>query len=456
MKKLLPLFLLLFLYQSAMAQTIGLTSFASGFTSFVEITHAGDSRLFVAQQNGLIRILNADGSINPTPFLNISSIISTGSERGLLGLAFHPDYATNGYFYVNYTNTSGNTVVARYSVNASNPQIANPTGTMIITVNQPFSNHNGGCLRFGPDGYLYISLGDGGSGGDPGNRAQNTNDLLGKLLRIDVDGALPYVNPAGNPFVGTAGADEIWAYGLRNAWKFSFNKNNGDLWIADVGQEQIEEINKVDPTLAGLNYGWRCYEGNSPNNTTGCPPAANLTFPFAQYTHTDTGGCSITGGFVYTGSAYPNFQNKYFFADICVNKVGMVSETGTISYSGNLAGGFYTTFGEDQNGELYVGSSTNGTVYKLVDTDQLGVVENQINSFKIYPNPANDAVFVSSETLAFPATATIFDMTGKLLLKKSIENSQTAIPVSGLDSGIYLLQVVDGSGQQSAVKLSKK
>ena len=456
MKTTLPLVLLLLFSTAVFSQTIGLTSFATGFSSFVEITHAGDSRLFVVQQNGIIKILNADGTTNSTPFLNISTIISTGSERGLLGLAFHPAYATNGYFYVNYTNTAGNTVVARYAVNGSNPQIANTTGTILLTINQPASNHNGGCLRFGPDGYLYIAMGDGGGAGDASNNAQNINLLLGKLLRIDVDTASPYAIPIGNPFAGIAGADEIWAYGLRNPWKFSFNKNNGDLWIADVGQGTIEEINKVAPTSAGLNYGWRCYEGNSPYNTTGCPTSTTMTFPVAQYTHAATGGCSITGGFAYTGTAYPNFLNKYFFADICVNKVGMVSETNVISYSGNLAGGFYTTFGEDMNGELYVGSSDNGTVYKLVDTDQMKITENQKNQFTIYPNPATNAVFIASQTIDFPATVTLFDMTGKLLLKHTIGNPQSAIPVSGLDSGIYLLNIADHSGKQSTMKLSKK
>lgn len=297
MKTTLRLLVLLF-STFAFSQTIGIVPFATGFNNPIEIANAGDTRLFIVEQSGVIKVLNSNGTTNATPFLNITSLVSCCGERGLLGLAFHPNYATNGFFYVNYTNTAGNTVIARYSV-SSNPDVANTTGTILMTINQPFSNHNGGTIKFGPDGYLYIGMGDGGSGGDPGNRAQNINELLGKMLRIDVNSGSPYGIPPTNPYAGaTPGADEIWAIGLRNPWKFSFNRLNGDLWIADVGQDQIEEINKVSSTAAGLNYGWRCYEGNAAYNTTGCAAMSTMTFPVAQYTHASTGGCSITGGYV--------------------------------------------------------------------------------------------------------------------------------------------------------------
>src|SRR5690554_2313016 len=267
-KTILSLFMALGL--TSMAQTIILTPFATGFSDPVEIAHCGDDRLFIVQQGGAIKVVNSDGSVNAENFLNLSSLISTGSERGLLGLAFHPNYESNGYFFVNYTNTSGNTVIARYSVSNSNPNVADPSsGVILLTINQPFSNHNGGCIKFGPDGYLWISMGDGGSGGDPNNNGQNKSSLLGKMLRIDVDGET-YTSPSDNPFVGTDGADEIWAYGLRNAWKFSFDRETGDVWIADVGQNAIEEINHESSTEPGLNYGWRCYEGNNTYNTSGC------------------------------------------------------------------------------------------------------------------------------------------------------------------------------------------
>ena len=314
------------------AQTITPVSFGTGFSAALAIEHpANDSRLFVVQQGGLIRILNTNGTVNATPFLNLTSLTTGSGERGLLGLAFHPNYASNGLFFVNYTNLSGNTVIARYGVSAD-PNVANTTGTILMTINQPASNHNGGSLRFGPDGYLYIGMGDGGGAGDTSGYAQNLDTAypaisgnpsriyLGKMLRIDVNtiaGALNYGFPPTNPYVTQAGKEEIWAYGLRNPFKFSFNRTNGDLWIADVGQGNIEEIDKVtNPLTTGLNFGWRCYEGNAVYSTTigTCPAYASTVAPNAQYTHT-AGRCSITGGYYYTGSTYPNFQNKYFFAD---------------------------------------------------------------------------------------------------------------------------------------------
>ena len=226
----------------------------------------GDDRLFIVEQAGRIKILNSDATINPTPFLNITSLISSGGERGLLGLAFHPDYANNGYFFVHYSNTSGDTQIARYTVDNEDPNIADPTSALlIIDVEQPYSNHNGGCIQFGVDGYLYIGLGDGGSGGDPENRSQNLQTLLGKMLRIDIDnteGVNNYTIPLDNPFIDNPDAlNEIWAYGLRNPWRFSFDRtlmNYGSLMLV---KDQIEEINRVTNDAAGLNYGWRCYEG---------------------------------------------------------------------------------------------------------------------------------------------------------------------------------------------------
>ena len=373
------------------AQTIALQSFATGFSEPLEIAHAGDSRLFVVQKGGLIKIVNANGSVNATPFLNISSLVSTVSERGLLGLAFHPNYATNGYFFINYSNTSGDTVIARYSVNSGNPGVANTTGTILMTITQPYSNHNGGSIKFGPDGYLYIGMGDGGSGGDPGNRAQNINENLGKMLRIDVNSTIApyYTNPATNPYVGVAGNDEIWAIGLRNPWKFSFNRLNGDLWIADVGQGSVEEIDKViNPLTAGLNFGWRCYEGNSTYNSTGCAPASTMTFPFTQYARSG-GACSVTGGYFYTGSMYPNFQNKYFFTDYCDDKIRMVNSSGVITTTTSFSGNNFVTFGEDVNGELYIAGISSGTIYKVIDTS-LSSSDFENNGFTLFPNPAKE------------------------------------------------------------------
>jgi glucose/arabinose dehydrogenase len=385
-KTLLLTFSLWLLYTIvAKAQTIDIVSFGTGFNKPVSIKTAGGDRLFVVEQDGTIQILKVDGTTNVTPFLNIDSnvldISAFGDERGLLGLVFHPNYSSNGFFFVNYIDNNGNTVVSRFSVSASDPNIADPNSELILlNITQPFTNHNGGDMAFGPDGFLYISSGDGGSGGDPGNRAQDLSTLLGKMLRIDVDNTSNgnnYGIPADNPFFNDGDAttlDEIWAYGLRNAWKFSFDRQTGDLWNADVGQGLFEEINMVPPTASGINYGWRCYEGNAVFNDTGCPDANTLTFPIAEYSHTNSGisKCSITGGYRYRGIAYPNFSGLYFFADFCSNEIGFLTENGAnwdILFSDVFDGNNWVAFGEDINGELYIAGITSGTIYKIVDAD---------------------------------------------------------------------------------------
>ncbi|MBN9284684.1 MULTISPECIES: PQQ-dependent sugar dehydrogenase [unclassified Flavobacterium] len=451
-KALLPLMLLV--TGICFSQTVALESFGTGFSSPVEITHAGDTRLFVVERGGAIKILNANGTVNPTPFLNLSGIISSGGERGLLGLAFHPNYSTNGFFYVNYTNTAGNTVISRYSVNSGNPDVANASSaSILLTITQPYSNHNGGSVKFGPDGYLYIGMGDGGSGGDPENRAQNINELLGKMLRIDVNNGTPYGIPANNPYVGIAGADEIWAIGVRNPWKFSFNRSNGDLWIADVGQNNFEEINKVSSTQAGLNYGWRCYEGNAAYNATGCAAQSTMTFPLAVTTHS-AGNCSITGGYVYTGTTYPNFQNKYFFTDYCASKIGMVDNSGNITYSANFSGNSFVTFGEDNNGELYVGSINNGTIYKIKDSS-LSTSDFSKTAFTVYPNPARAEINIKSSGSNFPTEVTVFDMNGKQVAFQKTQNPElNTIKTSHLATGLYLLHIMDNNGNTATHKLA--
>jgi glucose/arabinose dehydrogenase len=423
------------------SQTIGLQSFATGFTKPLEISHpVNDSRLFVVEQNGKIKILNSNGTTNAVDFLDVSALISTGGERGLLGLAFNPNYATNGFFYVDYTNLSGDTVIAKYSVSTTNPNVANTTATILLTITQPFANHNGGSLKFGPDGFLYIGMGDGGSAGDPGNRAQNNTELLGKLLRIDVNSGAPYSIPSTNPYVGIAGADEIWAIGLRNPWKFSFNRNNGDLWIADVGQDLFEEVNKVtSPLQPGLNYGWRCKEAASDYNTSGCT-GLTLTPPIAVVDH-NIGSCSITGGYVYTGGTYPSLQGKYLFTDYCNPKIGIVASNGAVSYSTNFTGNNFATFGEDKDGELYVAAINNGTIYKIIDSS-LGTNRFISSSFKIYPNPSKIEIYIEKTDDNFPVEITIFDLNGKKLWNQKTENiSKNSINTSFLSSGLYLMNI---------------
>lgn len=456
MKKLL--LLISFFAFSANAQTIALQSFATGFTAPTEITHpVGDSRLFVVQQGGIIKIVSATGVVNATPFINLAGVILTGSERGLLGLTFHPNYATNGYFYVNYTRAAdGATVIARYSVSA-NPNVADAsTGTVLLTVAQPYSNHNGGGIKFGPDGYLYIGMGDGGSGGDPGNRAQTITENLGKILRIDVNSASPYGIPPTNPYVGIAGNDEIWSIGMRNPWKYSFNRLNGDLWVADVGQNAVEEVDHItSPLPVGLNFGWRCYEGSTTYDTSSgtCPTYTSTVAPFAQYTHAATSGCSITGGYFYTGSTYPNFANKYFFADYCNNKIGTINTAGVITWTAALTGGAFTTFGEDMNGELYIASAGNGVIYKITDSS-LGLNNFNKNGLSFYPNPAKTEIFIKNSSEVTLSKVKIFDLTGKMVLAKTIENNDTpSVNITTLSSGVYSISVEDLTGNQYQSKL---
>ena len=431
--------LLLFLCVTgiASAQTIALEVFAEDFESPTEIVNAGDNRLFVVEQSGHIRIVNPDGTTNETDFLDVSSLISFSEERGLLGLAFHPNYAVNGYFYIDYTDVDGNTVIARYTKNNTNDNIADPASALVmLNVDQPFANHNGGCLRFGPDGYLYIAMGDGGDGGDPGNRAQNIEVLLGKILRLDVDAAAPYI-PTTNPFVNVDGADEIWAYGLRNPWKFSFD-TTGNLWIADVGQGAVEEINKIASTTAGVNYGWKCYEGDQEFDTSQCSDVGVYTAPVAQYLHAGSSRCSITGGYVYNGTMYQNFAGKYFFADFCTSEIGYVGTDNVLSWAGTFDGGF-TTFGQDNDGELYIAGS-NGTVYRITDTSA-GLDEFANSPFAVYPNPANDEVFINSKNGLSIGSASIFNISGQLVLEQDVQGNDAKIDTSKLQNGVYVLSI---------------
>ena len=444
------LLLSLFITGLASSQVIDLELVSDDFEAISEIVNAGDDRLFVVEQGGHIRILNTDGSINAADFLNVSTLVSNESEQGLLGLAFHPDYATNGYFYVNYTNVDGDTVIARYTKSTGNDGTADPTSALImLTIAQPFDNHNGGCLRFGTDGYLYIATGDGGSGGDPGNRAQNLDELLGKILRLDVDIPAPYI-PAENPYVDIDGADEVWAYGLRNPWKFSFDRLTNDLWIADVGQENIEEINNVEFILAtGLNYGWKCYEGNVEYNTDQCSPLGTYTMPVAQYVHEGTNRCSITGGYVYTGNSYPALLDKYLFADFCSGEIGLLNGDTSITWTASF-GENITTFGEDNDGELYIGSG-GGSVYKIVDTTA-GLNDFTNSPFALYPNPANDEVFINSKDGIATGLASIFNVSGQLILEQQLVGDDSKIDTSKLQTGVYMVKI-QTSGARYNTKL---
>lgn len=343
------------------------------FTSPVDLQNSADgtNRLFVVEQAGRIKVFPNNSSTSTSKlFLDITDRVTSGGETGLLGLAFHPDYENNGYFYVNYTAPSPlRTVVSRFQV-TSNPDSADKNSELILlTFNQPYSNHNGGCIAFGPDGYLYIATGDGGSGGDPQNNAQNITNLLGKILRIDVDNPqspLNYGIPPTNPFAdstNTSVRKEIYAYGLRNPWRMSFDPVTGWLWAADVGQSQWEEI---DIITNGGNYGWRCYEGNHPYNTSGCN--GSYIFPVWEYSHTE--GISITGGYVYRGQNVPELFGKYIYGDYGSRKVWSLLYDGVNPPTNTqitTAAGAITSFGVDENNELHLVSS-NGKIYKFTPT----------------------------------------------------------------------------------------
>ena len=437
---------------SCMAQITGtpnLVSFANGLISPVCIANAGDSRLFVIDQHGLIRIIHSDGTVNPIPFLNISNRVTFGGEQGLLGIAFHPQYKTNGYFYVNYVGVSDSTHISRFSVSSTDPDVADPSSELkLMTIFQPYANHNGGDLVFGADGYLYIGLGDGGSGGDPGNRAQNLMEYLGKILRIDVNQGMPYSVPASNPFYNSSNArKEIWAYGLRNPWRFSFDRLTHDLWIADVGETAYEELDlQPASSTGGENYGWRCYEGNVPFNSVGCGSSSTYTFPVYTYPHGPE--CAVIGGYMNRFSSSSPYYGYYFFADYCSDKIWtlhQVSGNWVVADFGQFPGNNLSAFGEDMNGQLYVAGRTSGTIYRINDIPT--VVENHVSSIvKVMNFPGTGKIRV--ETGRNDGTEmhlSLYNALGENTFNSVTRESSYVIDLNFLPKGIYFLNVnLDG------------
>ncbi len=348
-------------------QTVGNFNFP-----LLVVSPPGDqNRLFVVEKRGTVRIVQ-QGATLPAPFLDVSAKVSTGSEQGLLGFAFHPQYQTNGLFVIHYTNPTGDTRVASLRVSATDPNRADPaTEQVFLTATQPFANHNGGMIAFSPtDGHLYIGLGDGGSGGDPQGNGQKTSTVLGKLLRVSVSPSGQVTIPADNPFVGQGAArPEIWSLGLRNPWRFSFDRQTGDLYIGDVGQGSREEIDAVSPAAGkGANFGWNTMEGLACFGASSCNQQG-LTLPVLDYPHTG-GACSVTGGYVYRGSAITSLRGTYFYADYCSGWVRSFRwENGAVNNPQewtNLApGGQITSFGEDAQGELYL-MTAGGRVARIV------------------------------------------------------------------------------------------
>jgi glucose/arabinose dehydrogenase len=356
--------------------SIALTAIASGLERPVFITsaHDGTGRMFIVEQGGRVLVLK-DATVLATPLLDLSSVVSKGGEQGLLGLAFHPSFASNRRFYVNYTNRYGDTVIREYRTSTTSPdRVESGSGRTVLTIDQPYANHNGGMLAFGPDGYLYIATGDGGGAGDPGNRAQSINSLHGKILRINVNGKTSsrgYLVPSSNPYVGRTGLDEIWQRGLRNPWRFSFDRSTGSLWIGDVGQGRYEEVNRANRTSTGagrgFNWGWRVMEGTECYRpSSGCSTSGKRV-PLSQYSHASYGRCSVTGGYVYRGSAIPALAGYYLFGDFCSGEVLAVkadsyTPASRITLRGPGSGRLISSFGEGQDGELYV-VDLRGTIF---------------------------------------------------------------------------------------------
>lgn len=399
-----------------------LENFAAGLDRPVSIASAGDMRLFVVEQGGRIRIIHQDGSLQSTPFLDISARVDdSDSEEGLLGLAFHPQYVQNGYFYVNYINTTEGvrrTRISRFSVTAD-PDLANPSSEKILlTVEQPSWNHNAGRIAFGPDGYLYIPLGDGGFSGDPGNNAQTNTRLLGKINRIDVDGQSggpsdclgtgtgEYTVPGDNPLVDGAGGpcDEIWATGLRNPWQSTFDALTGDFFIADVGQNKVEEVNYQPASSAGgENYGWRCYEGSQAYNATGCESPNAYVFPIFEYQRpSGYGDCSVTGGYVYRGQRFYALYGRYFLTDYCSGRFwdlqsqpdGSWQSTSHVNvFPPDAANTFgNAAFGQRCDGELFVANVTQGKIFYLTGYEKVPALD---------PGPTKTSMSINADYWAY-------------------------------------------------------
>lgn len=354
------------------ATSISLNLVANGFFKPTYLTHAGDERLFIMDQVGRIYIIS-QGQLLSTPFLDIQDRVNSDAlEQGLLGLAFHPQFAENGYFYVNYTVADGDTVISRFQVSAD-ANVADPGSEReMLTYEQPYANHNGGQVAFGPDGYLYVGVGDGGSADDPLGNGQNPQELLGTLLRLDVDregNGTAYAIPAGNPFqTQPEFRPEVWAMGLRNPWRFSFDRLTGDLFIADVGQNLYEEVNFSAASAGGgqgANYGWNIMEGTHCFQSETCDQSG-LEIPVAEYDHSQ--GCSITGGYIYRGSRHPQLAGNYFFGDYCMGTIWSLVRLPDGSWTTNVvlqSDLVISSFGEDVHGELYVLDHQGGGIYEV-------------------------------------------------------------------------------------------
>jgi glucose/arabinose dehydrogenase len=465
LQRTIPVLVLMLALSSARCQEIQyggtLVPFAQGLNNPVCITNAGDSRLFVVDQAGYIRIIDSSGTIYPQPYIDIHARVTFGGEQGLLGLAFHQQYTTNGYFYVNYTGAGDSTHISGFNVSSGNPDIADPQSEFkLMTIYQPFTNHNGGDLSFGPDGYLYIGLGDGGSAGDPGNRSQNPMEYLGKMLRIDVNQGNPYAIPETNPFYNSLSAlGEIWALGLRNPWRFSFDRLTGDLWIGDVGQNAFEEIDfQQAASTGGENYGWRCYEGFQEYNSSGCPGTSAFTFPVHTYPH--GAECSVTGGYVYRGVVSSPYYGYYFFADYCSDRIWSlhnVSGNWVAEEFGQFPGNNFSTFGEDAEGQLYIAGLSSGSIYLVVENTTGISDKTYLPDIKVIQFPHSTRIRLESgRNDRSEIHLTLYDLKGITHYTANTREANFEFDPGNLPAGTYLLElIVNGEKQVHKLVISR-
>ena len=453
------------------AQKVELQSFAEGFNRPTDIQStriAEDSRLFVVEQVGRIQIINESKEVNATPFLDISTRVfsNNGGEVGLLGLVFHPNYASNGRFYVNYTgkrNTGQTaTYISEFSITDFNT--ADPDSEkVLLTYDQPASNHNGGALQF-RDGMLYVASGDGGGGNDTYNNGQNINTPLGAILRLDVDNESNAYIPSDNPFVGRDGNDYIWAYGLRNPWRFSFDSMTKDLWIADVGDggNGLEEVNKIvyttNPTVQ--NYGWPCFEGTDQNTRQNSNPACaenpEVTFPVTTYSRRNE-RCSITGGYVYRGTNFPNLQGKYLYSDFCTGEIFSVNASDGENFKVENTNGFtinVSTFGERSDRELFVAGYNDGVIYQLVDANTLSVTSFESSGIILSQDYTRQLLRIDSQNSITFKNLEIYNLAGQRiadLLTRQLNPAE--FDLRGLAPGLVILTGEDSSGISFSSKL---
>ncbi len=446
--------------------SIELIEIAAGFRSPVDIAHVGDDRLFIVEQIGRIQVIDGNGQVAATPFLNISNKVRFGGERGLLGLAFHPNFGDNGYCYINYTNTTGATRISRFTVQEGTTTADPNSELILLTIEQPYPNHNGGALEFGPNGFLYIALGDGGSSGDPLNAGQEDNLLLGKMLRIDVDNGTPYAIPTDNPFVNQSNIrPEIWMTGLRNPWRFSFDKETNDLWIADVGQNAREEVNFIPAGQGkGLDFGWRCFEGNNNFNLNGCPGENSFYFPIHTYPTIASVGESVTGGYVYRGTKNPDLTGHYIYGDFESGRIWSLNFENEEWVNRELLKiGLQeiSTFGEDANGELYLAAYTQGRIYQIQQPIISANESTLLASLPtIYPNPSQDKLTIQLASInEIKYQLAIFNTSGQIVHIHPRKIGQTTtLDISNLRKGIYYLRFATKTGtiSQKLVKIGNK